>query len=433
MGFSQIDLELFLNENYLTFLLLGGLLIVMNAYHNVPVKADRNFLLIILVLLVMSIDNSLETWATYSPERIDFRMATSVIHYILQPFVIFLELVIILPPSRGHTGKVKQFLLFIPILLNTLIYLAAPFTGGVVFSFDEDYIFDRGPLGISIYIVTFFYLFLLMYWTITVHRSGDRRKSMILLFMVGIGVLTGVLEYLNIVSGYIDEAFALGIFLYYMYLVTMHESELQKDLAEKELELSRKQLALLRQQIRPHFIFNSLQIIKSLIRTDRDKAVRSVEDFSEYLRANLVAISSDNLIPFEEELSHVEAYLSLVFADDSNHVNVEYDIKERYFRLPPLTVEPLVENAVQHGLKHGGTLTIATYDEPGYYVIDVSDDGEGFDACKDTSHENSGTGLKNARARLATTCGGTIEIESNNSGTCASVRIPKDQTGAVQR
>lgn len=424
MPITPEGLELFLNENYFTFLLIAGLLIVIYAYRDVHYMASRNFLLIILVIFLMCVMNSLEAWAMEDPGLINIRTFTSVTHYILQPLVLYLELLVIIPEDERETTA-GRLMLAPPLIANTVIYLIAPFTGELVFNFDEDYIFNRGTLGYTIYVVTFYYLLLLTLRTIRTIQSGDRRKGLVLLFLLVTGVLTGVLEAMYIVSGYIDEAFALGAFLYYMYLVTAHEAEMQNALNQKELELSQQQITLMRQQIRPHFVFNSLHIIKSLIRRDQDKAVRSLEDFSDYLRANFDVISSDTLIPFEEELSHIDAYVALALADESKNITVVQDIQERYFRLPPLTIEPLVENAILHGLSHGGTCTISTKTDENGYIVTVSDDGTGFDESGAGSDDmRIGTGLENVRTRLAKLCGGTLDIRSSESGTDVTVRIP---------
>ena len=147
---SQVDLELFFNENYLTFLILGGLLVVMISYRDVPLPAAGNFLLIIFVLFIMSVASGLETWAKVSPDRIHVRLITSVIHYILQPFVIYLELITIIPwgakkeqvcgegtkmPARFLPDRKTLLLLSLPIIFNTAIYLLAPFSGDLVFHF----------------------------------------------------------------------------------------------------------------------------------------------------------------------------------------------------------------------------------------------------------------------------------------------------------
>ena len=422
---SQIDLKVLVGENLLTFLLVGGLLVVMYAYRDIRLPATRNFLFIILVLLLMSISNSLERWAALSPDRRTMRIAMSVLHYCLQPCVIWLELVIIIPWT-GRNRRLWMFLLSLPLFINTVIYLMAPWAGELVFWYADDYSFCRGLLGYSIYVVTFFYLILLLQMSLHFHRQKNRRKAIILFFLVFSGVLIGILEGMNLVTGYIDEAFALGVILYYMYLVTVHELEVQASLTKSELELSENRVKLLRKQIQPHFIFNSLQIIKSLIRMDPQKATRCVEDFSDYLQANLDSISSDRLIPFEEELGHVEAYVSIALADESKNITMRYDIREKDFRLPPLTIEPLVENAFRHGVPKGGTVTLTTEAAEDAFLVVVSDDGNGFAASGTAEDQKrTGIGLENVRTRLATLCGGTLSINSGCDGTAVTVRIPR--------
>ncbi|MDO4796621.1 MAG: histidine kinase [Coriobacteriales bacterium] len=269
---------------------------------------------------------------------------------------------------------------------------------------------------------------MLLLWSARLYQSERRRTAIILLFMAAIAILTGVLEATNLVTGFIDEAFALGALLYYIHLITVHESQMQTELAEKDLELTRNKVQLLREQIRPHFVFNSLQVIKSLIRTDQDRAVLCLEDFSDYLQANLDAMASDKLVPFDTELQHVEAYVSLALADQTKPIRVEYDIQERYFSVPPLTIEPLVENAIRHGVSEGGTVTLSTYATEDGVAVVVSDDGKGIDGSRATG-EHMGVGLTNVHTRLATLCDATLEFESGDTGTTVTVRIQQDGSG----
>ena len=404
---SQEDVSAFIGESYLGYLLLGGLLLVMHSYRNVKLPAAKAFRIIAIILLFMCLASSLERWAIMSYDRLNVRIFASVVHYIIQPLVIYMELLVLSPPQTGRNRR--GFLLTLPLIINTLIYLAAPFAGHLVFWYGEDYSFHRGPLGLSIYIVTFFYMALLVLWSVRVFNQSDKRLSTLLIFVVGIALLTGTLEALNIIPGYIDEAFVLGVLLFYLYLITLYDTQLRTDLIQKELELSRNELTLLRRQIKPHFVFNSLHNIKSLIRKDPDKAVQILEDFSEYLRANLDTLNAEGLVSFEDELDNIQAYLSLALVDGSRDIQVQYDIKERYFRLPPLTVEPLVENAIKHGLADGGTVTIATEKIKEGYVVQVSDDGCGFSAEQIAgSGDGSGVGIENVRTRLNKLCGGTL-------------------------
>lgn len=422
---NSVDLEYLISGNYMAFLLLGGLIIMMLAYRDVKLPASRTFVMIAVVLFAMCAAHSLESWATLSADRVGVRMFASTIHYLLQPFIIYLELVVLLPDNMS---KLQRLLFSLPVIVNTVVYLAAPFTGTMVFWYNENSYFSRGPLGFTIYIVTLFYLAMLIYWCARHFHTTNKRMSIVLLFVAGIAILTALMEGFNIAAGHIDETFVFGVFLFYMYLVTVHERELEENLYRRELEFSKNELSLLKQQIRPHFIFNSLHIIKSLIRSNPDKAAECLEDFSDYLRANLDVLKSSELVSFDSELDNIEAYVSLALADESKDVNVVYDIQERYFRLPPLSVEPLVENAIIHGIAGGGTVTLSTMSDEESYIVEVKDDGVGFDT-GGTKQEKKrrGIGVENVRARIEKQCNGTVDIESGEGGTVVTIRIPKNQ------
>ena len=199
---------------------------------------------------------------------------------------------------------------------------------------------------------------------------------------------------------------------------------MQLEVTKKELELSRTKIRLMQNQISPHFIFNALGIIKSLIWEDREKAADSVNDFSVYLRRNIEALRSGEMILFQKELEHIKAFLAIEMADETVEMQVEYDIHETAFFLPPLTVEPLVENAVIHGVScydHGARIRISSRTEGACYVVEVSDNGRGFDTAKPTG----GVGIENVRTRLEGQCGGRMDITSTENGTTALIYIPK--------
>lgn len=430
--FSLENLEQMLTENYLAFLLLGALLVVMLAYRDVHLPIAISFRLVFAMLLLATLSTCLERWAITSPELVNVRVGASVAGYILQPLVLYLELAIIMPwTAQMHNAR--WALITLPIALNTFIYALAPVTGDLVFYYDEHYWFCRGPLGGTVYPVTFFYLWLFILWSARLFQRDYRRTALILFFMATAAILTGVLEATNLAPGFSDEAYALGALLYYIQLISVHESRMRAELVQKDLELSQNKVRLLREQIRPHFVFNSLQIIKSLIRTDQEQAVLCLEDFSDYLQANLDAITSDKLVPFETELQHVEAYVSLALADKSRNIRVEYDIRERYFSVPPLSIEPLVENAIRHGVRDGGTVWLSTRAADGKAVIVVADDGVGFDASMARKEQaREGVGLANVRTRLATMCDGTLEIQSSEAGTTVTVCVPTGAAGSLR-
>ncbi len=195
---------------------------------------------------------------------------------------------------------------------------------------------------------------------------------------------------------------------------------------EKELEHSRISVAL--SQIQPHFLFNALNAIQYLCKENSTAAYDAVGQFALYLRGNLAVFQQDTLVPFEKELEHTKAYLHLEMLRFGDKLTVEWDIKATDFRLPALTVQPIVENAIKHGIcnKEGdGTVKISTRMSNGRIEIIIEDDGCGFDPDKLPDDGRQHIGLSNVRTRLEAMSHASLAIESSiGSGTKAVIRIP---------
>lgn len=192
---------------------------------------------------------------------------------------------------------------------------------------------------------------------------------------------------------------------------------------QKELEAQRN--ALMLSQINPHFVYNTLSTIAAMCDTAPAKAKHLTIDFSKYLRRNIDSLNSEELIPFERELEHIACYLKIEKARFRERLNVVYSIQCRDFSIPPLTVQPIVENAVKHGVTkkvEGGTVKICTYELDGAYIIEIIDDGVGFNTEESTTH----VGLKTSRSRLSAMCHGEIYVKSRvGVGTRVTIEIPK--------
>jgi len=179
-------------------------------------------------------------------------------------------------------------------------------------------------------------------------------------------------------------------------------------------------------QMRPHFIYNTMTSIYYLCDMDPKKAKQVTLDFTTYLRKNFFAITSDTPIPFDEELEHTRAYLAVEQAQFEDALNVCFDTPHTQFRVPPLTLQPIVENAVKHGMDlETGPLhiTIKTSRTNDASTIIVEDNGPGFDpALADDPH----TTLANIRQRLELMCGGSMTIAPRTSrGTVVRICIPQ--------
>ena len=216
------------------------------------------------------------------------------------------------------------------------------------------------------------------------------------------------------------------LMLYSVYLY--HQIDMEKELLEKELALTRSRVQLLTGQISPHFIFNSIQVIQNLCDEEQEKVKPALSHFSEYLRSNLESMTNPARIPFERELSHAKEYLFLEQLGDSKAFDVIYRLAVTDFTLPPLTLEPIVENAARYGIgtkEEGGVIIIETEENALGISIRVMDDGRGKDSLTNRQKERQSVGMANVKARLAAQCGGSLSIEKSGNGTTVTLFIPK--------
>ncbi|MBQ1955522.1 MAG: histidine kinase [Clostridia bacterium] len=202
--------------------------------------------------------------------------------------------------------------------------------------------------------------------------------------------------------------------------------EAEKNIVEAELKESR--ISIMLSQIKPHFIYNTLGTIERMCLKDPEKAFELVRNFSLYLRGNFSELDSVVPIRFDRELKHVEYYVNIEkvrFPD----MNIKYEVETTDFVLPALSVQPLVENAIKHGLmklETGGTVVIRSFETETHFCVEVEDDGAGFD----TEHpidEKKHVGLRNIRERLKAMVNGELVIKSKpEEGTKAVISIPKE-------
>ena len=214
------------------------------------------------------------------------------------------------------------------------------------------------------------------------------------------------------------------------HIVIDHRASIWAKQMERELEDSR--IAITLSQLQPHFIYNVLNSIYHLCDRDPKLAQEAVDKFSDYLRNNMKSIGQKEPIPFEEEYQHIQTYLSLEKIRFRT-LEIIYDIDIVNFMLPPLTVQPLVENAVKHGVtkkRGGGSVTISTRETEEAYLVMVIDTGVGFDPERYPEDGKVHIGIKNVRERLKNMVNGTLTITSApGEGTTAVVTIPKKEAG----
>ncbi|MBR6045143.1 MAG: histidine kinase [Ruminococcus sp.] len=202
----------------------------------------------------------------------------------------------------------------------------------------------------------------------------------------------------------------------------------EKERAEKELYQAEVQVMV--SQIRPHFMYNALSSIAILCKLDPDTAYEATIAFSKYLRGNMDSLKRTEPVPFEVELEHLKQYLYIEKLRFADKLNIVYDIQATGFELPMLSVQPIAENAVKHGVgmkDDGGTVTISSRETEDSFEVVVADDGVGFDP--DAPKKDDGrshVGMENTRRRLKEMCGADVIITSKpGEGTTARIIIPK--------
>ena len=201
----------------------------------------------------------------------------------------------------------------------------------------------------------------------------------------------------------------------------------QREIARQQQEIANQRASIMVLQMRPHFIYNTMTSIYCLCDQDPKLAQRVVMDFTAYLRKNFTAIASAEPIPFASELEHARAYLAVEQAQYEDSLFVEYDTPHIWFRVPPLTLQPIVENAVKPGRDpYAGPfhISVRTRKTDSGSKIIVANDGRGFHLSTDDDGEPH-TALKNIRQRLEIMCGGSLTIAPNEGGgTVVTVSIP---------
>ncbi len=203
---------------------------------------------------------------------------------------------------------------------------------------------------------------------------------------------------------------------------------------ERDKILVQSRAYLLQSQIRPHFLFNSLSVIRSLIEEKPELACDAIGHFSKYLRKNLDLQVSERPISIWEEIDFTKNYLYMEKLRFGDKLNLEYDFQDNiHFQVPFLSVQPIVENAIRHGVRkkiEPGTVKIRIFEEKEHYVIQVIDDGVGFDVTKvpgePKPEESNGVGVVNVEERIRLLCRGSLNVVSTiGEGTTVSIYIPK--------
>ena len=215
-------------------------------------------------------------------------------------------------------------------------------------------------------------------------------------------------------------------------LTEQQKREQERESLEQELQLSR--IRNFTSQMQPHFLYNTLGSIQEAILIDPEYAADLLGYFTMHLRSCIKAMTKDQPTVFSKELENINAYVNIEKMRLGDKLHVHYDTPVTNFPILPLSIQPLVENAIRHGIyekgAEGGDVMIRSWEEPDFWAVKVEDNGIGFNVEKYRANheigEGDSTGLKNIQFRLEKVMNATIGIESKmGKGTTVIVRVPK--------
>ncbi len=294
----------------------------------------------------------------------------------------------------------------------------------VIFRIDERNLYSRLPayaiyfiLNLAILAVA---LILLMHYCSCLER-WELIPFLIYILMPCAAMVLSMMYY-GFAFSQVGTSFTL--ILIFIYL----QSENSKREAEQEKDLVNMRVSIMMSQIQPHFLFNTLNSIEYLCTANPKEAADVVRHFAAYLRRGMDSITRQNLVSFQDEMMHLENYFYIEHIRFP-HIEINYDLQVEDFQIPALTVQPLVENAIKHGLAEKKTqarIDVETYEDSENIYVSVTDNGCGFDVNVKPEDNRQHIGLENIQNRLKLMCQGELKITSAvGRGTSVEIKIPK--------
>ena len=366
-------------------------------------REHRRIMLVIVVLCLSLIAQNLWDNELFIRHKdLAWKKFLAAYGYSVRPVILVLFLFIILPDGR----KWPQWLL---VGINAALYFSSPYTKLCFEIRDFDFAMLRGPLWPACFVVSGILLLRLLIYTLLRFRETRKKEQLIpvsIVLSIIVSVVIDVhmsMESLSV--SFLTIATVVGSVFYYIWLHLQFVREHERDL------MAAQRIQIMMTQIQPHFLFNALNTIRALYAKNPPLADKTLEDFSTYLRQNLESLSQSDLIPVSKELEHTRLYAEIEMLRFPS-IRIEYQIQDDRFDIPALTIQPLVENAIRHGVrgKKDGLVTVSSVREANHHRITVSDNGKGFDPEK--TMDGTHIGLRNVKERVEQMCGGKLILQS---------------------
>ena len=427
IGFTEKSIIIVSLLTFITLFFSALLFLVCAIGYTWDSKQKHIFELLLLFFFIADIFIFLADVNEGKPEMKQFTMLMNTSMYILSAvyWLIFWYF------QKGKyvariSDELVKIIFFAFFGIYSLLAIVNYFTG---FAF---YVDENGYIVVtSMKLVMLTVAWFIIYLAIILSSKCDRKTK----FSFASYALAPLLSYAFLIpfgdsETYIDISTSLGMFLYLVSIYLLFFNiyiDLGRLYLQREIDLEESRNTAMMLKINPHFIANTMSSIIALCDPGAPQARDLAAKFSKYLRDNYAEMTEEAMIPFKKELEYIENYLEVEKIRFTG-LKVEYDIKTEDFYLPTLTVQPLVENAVRHGisktLNASGTVIIESHETKNSYIISIIDNGVGFSEAK--LPREGHIGISNARTRLQMLCNGSLEIISEpGMGSTCKITIPK--------
>ena len=391
-----------------------------------PVAARQ--LMVMLIIHAAALGSDVLAWL--------FRGDPSVLGYYMvrvSNFCYFLFLFLVLAALSGYVSYlVKSYSgrnmriwqsVEMGITLCAVLVLIFSRVFGFLYDFDGKNRYYRTELGWLPGAFGVLGLVLILWILVRYGKHMKKLERFSLYISVGLPIVGILMQMFHYGISYTNLALTCALLILFLG----YEHEYTAYMVNKERQLNEARIRQINRQMQPHFIFNSLATIRALCRNSPE-GVEAINALAGFLRGTMELLDRSDCIAAQKEFELVRQYLTLMQKRFAGAVQVTYDLQDEDFAIPPFVVQTLAENAIKHGIRkkntRKGSICIRSYATEFFHVIEIQDDGVGFDARNLKNEQN--TGIYNTMQRLQLMCGGMLEIESKEgTGTTAKVFVPR--------
>ena len=411
--------DFFIAGALLTMMAIG---IAFSAFMPALDKWNKRFFIVLFSLMFLCAVTCLLSLIFYEdPTKANTERVIYIFESLFMSVLIFMPTIFLLHSSHEDLKRSALFSAMIALLGVYFAFLIIAQFTDIFYYVTPDNRFFYGPLY-KLSLVPLVLIMLLNIAGVITRRKKLFKKHFAALIIYLIPMTAAVIIHMFI-SVELFIIFGMALFAMIMFGLILLDN--MEKYAKQQQEIAHQRANVMVLQMRPHFIYNAMTTIYYLCKQDADKAQQVTMDFTNYLRQNFNAIASEDSVTFADELKHTQSYLAVEKAQHEDSLFVEYDTPFTHFRLPPLTLQPLVENAVKHAMDpNAGPLTVSvrTQQTNAGVFITVEDNGKGFDP-GDISKPHPA--LDNIENRLKQQCGGTLKIDSVPGCTTVTIFIPQ--------